>query len=99
MFSRLDLDIRAERSQGARVSSWLEATGKAFEWRIDGTVSVSVSVSEEWLEVGELNECRCGHLACCLGRCRFMCKARWSLLAKERSHTAHLNGFAPVCFR
>jgi len=39
------------------------------------------------------------HLVCCFGRCRFMCSARWSLLAKERSQTAHLKGLAPVCLR
>jgi len=39
-----------------------------------------------------------GHLGA-LGRCLFMCSARWSDRAKDRSQTAHLKGFAPVCFR
>jgi len=39
-----------------------------------------------------------GHLGA-LGRCLFMCSARWSDRAKDRSQTAHLKGFAPVRFR
>lgn len=34
----------------------------------------------------------------CFGMCLFMCSARWSDLAKLRSHTLHLKGLAPVCF-
>lgn len=33
------------------------------------------------------------------GMWRFICNARWSLRPKHLSHTIHLNGFAPVCFR
>lgn len=30
--------------------------------------------------------------------CLFMCKARWSEREKQRQHTVHWNGLAPVCF-
>ena len=31
-------------------------------------------------------------------KCLFRCKARWSDLAKLRSHCVHLKGLIPVCF-
>ena len=36
---------------------------------------------------------------CSFGRWRFICNAKWSDLAKQRSQTLHLNGLAPVCLR
>lgn len=33
------------------------------------------------------------------GRCLFMWRAKWSERANDLSHTLHLKGFAPVCFR
>lgn len=34
-----------------------------------------------------------------LGWCLFMCSAKWSERANERSQMRHLNGFWPVCLR
>lgn len=34
-----------------------------------------------------------------LGWCLFMCNAKWSERANERSQIRHLKGFWPVCFR
>ena len=31
--------------------------------------------------------------------CFLMCSARWSEREKQRSHSLHWNGLAPVCFR
>lgn len=35
----------------------------------------------------------------CLGRCRLLCRAKWSDRPNARKHVGQMNGLAPVCLR